>query len=166
MLTLCKTKGPFAAFIRLQLPLCIVCRSPGSRGRSPGSWCTPASCCWLWFCRSWACVLCSTSTEASISQTCTPCTAGWASAPWSRLHFRYIYTDPHFWKFSRCLNLKHRAVLFGQWLLGLAGFLLPCSPWWLRVILKPFHVWLGKAVLILSLASCVSGLNEKLVLAL
>ncbi|XP_047426411.1 lysosomal membrane ascorbate-dependent ferrireductase CYB561A3-like [Mugil cephalus] len=53
-----------------------------------------------------------------------------------------------------------------QWVLGLAGFLLPCSPWWFRIILKPFHVWLGKAILILSLASCISGLNEALLLTL
>ncbi|XP_041816654.1 cytochrome b ascorbate-dependent protein 3-like [Chelmon rostratus] len=53
-----------------------------------------------------------------------------------------------------------------QLVLGLAGFLLPCSPLWLRSTLKPVHVWMGKAILILSLTSCVSGINEKLFFAL
>uniref|UniRef100_A0A8C3A2Z1 Lysosomal membrane ascorbate-dependent ferrireductase CYB561A3 n=1 Tax=Cyclopterus lumpus TaxID=8103 RepID=A0A8C3A2Z1_CYCLU len=49
-----------------------------------------------------------------------------------------------------------------QWLLGLAGFLLPCSPPRFRSNLKPVHVWMGKAILILSLTSCISGINEQL----
>ncbi|KAF6717856.1 Cytochrome b ascorbate-dependent protein 3 [Oryzias melastigma] len=53
-----------------------------------------------------------------------------------------------------------------QWLLGLAGFLLPCSPPWFRSRLKPVHIWLGNVVLILSLTSCISGINEKLIFTL
>ncbi|XP_070781172.1 lysosomal membrane ascorbate-dependent ferrireductase CYB561A3-like [Enoplosus armatus] len=53
-----------------------------------------------------------------------------------------------------------------QWLLGLAGFLLPCSPLWFRSTLKPLHIWMGKAILILSVTSCISGINEKLLLTL
>ncbi|KAM6903032.1 lysosomal membrane ascorbate-dependent ferrireductase CYB561A3-like [Xenentodon cancila] len=56
-------------------------------------------------------------------------------------------------------------VMFAvQWALGLAGFLVPCSPPRLRRTLKPVHIWLGKVVLVLGLASCTSGINEKLLL--
>uniref|UniRef100_A0A8C6LSE4 Lysosomal membrane ascorbate-dependent ferrireductase CYB561A3 n=1 Tax=Nothobranchius furzeri TaxID=105023 RepID=A0A8C6LSE4_NOTFU len=55
------------------------------------------------------------------------------------------------------------AALFAmQWLLGFAGFLLPCSPVALRQLLKPVHVWLGSSILMLSVAACISGINEKL----
>ncbi|XP_072227653.1 lysosomal membrane ascorbate-dependent ferrireductase CYB561A3-like [Leuresthes tenuis] len=58
-------------------------------------------------------------------------------------------------------------VLFAfQWVLGLAGFLLPCSPRWFRASLKPAHIWLGSAILILSLTSCISGIGEKLFFSL
>ncbi|XP_044030222.1 lysosomal membrane ascorbate-dependent ferrireductase CYB561A3-like [Siniperca chuatsi] len=53
-----------------------------------------------------------------------------------------------------------------QLVLGLAGFLLPCSPLWFRSTLKPVHIWMGKAILILSLTSCISGINENLLLTL
>ncbi|CAJ1070409.1 lysosomal membrane ascorbate-dependent ferrireductase CYB561A3-like [Xyrichtys novacula] len=49
-----------------------------------------------------------------------------------------------------------------QWTLGLWGFLFPCSPLWFPGALKPVHIWMGKAILILSVASCISGINEKL----
>ncbi|XP_071387871.1 lysosomal membrane ascorbate-dependent ferrireductase CYB561A3-like [Centroberyx affinis] len=51
-----------------------------------------------------------------------------------------------------------------QWVLGLAAFLLPCSPLWFRKALKPAHTWMGNVIFILSLASCISGINEKLLL--
>uniref|UniRef100_A0A8C9X9E8 Lysosomal membrane ascorbate-dependent ferrireductase CYB561A3 n=1 Tax=Sander lucioperca TaxID=283035 RepID=A0A8C9X9E8_SANLU len=39
---------------------------------------------------------------------------------------------------------------------------LPCSPLWFHSsTLKPVRIWMGKAMLILSLASCISGINEK-----
>ncbi|XP_042251670.1 lysosomal membrane ascorbate-dependent ferrireductase CYB561A3-like [Thunnus maccoyii] len=58
-------------------------------------------------------------------------------------------------------------VMFAfQWVLGLAGFLFPYPPLWIRSALKPVHIWIGKAVLILSLTSCISGINEKLFLTL
>ncbi|XP_040915188.1 cytochrome b ascorbate-dependent protein 3-like [Toxotes jaculatrix] len=53
-----------------------------------------------------------------------------------------------------------------QWILGLAGFLFPCSPLWFRSGLKPVHIWLGKTILILGLIACISGINEKLLLTL
>uniref|UniRef100_A0A8C6NSS5 Lysosomal membrane ascorbate-dependent ferrireductase CYB561A3 n=1 Tax=Nothobranchius furzeri TaxID=105023 RepID=A0A8C6NSS5_NOTFU len=54
------------------------------------------------------------------------------------------------------------SLLSVQWLLGFAGFLLPCSPVALRQLLKPVHVWLGSSILMLSVAACISGINEKL----
>ncbi|XP_012705103.2 cytochrome b ascorbate-dependent protein 3 isoform X2 [Fundulus heteroclitus] len=54
------------------------------------------------------------------------------------------------------------ALFAAQWTAGLAGFLLPCSPVSLRMLLKPVHVWLGGSILLLSVAACISGINEKL----
>ncbi|XP_077353761.1 lysosomal membrane ascorbate-dependent ferrireductase CYB561A3-like [Festucalex cinctus] len=53
-----------------------------------------------------------------------------------------------------------------QWFLGLVGFLLPCSAPRLGGALKGIHVWTGQAVLMLSLAACISGINEQLFFAL
>ncbi|XP_041644091.1 cytochrome b ascorbate-dependent protein 3 isoform X2 [Cheilinus undulatus] len=55
------------------------------------------------------------------------------------------------------------AALFAiQWVAGMAGFFLPCSPISLRKLLKPIHVWMGVCILVLSIAACISGINEKL----
>ncbi|KAM3599351.1 uncharacterized protein V6R79_004255 [Siganus canaliculatus] len=54
------------------------------------------------------------------------------------------------------------AVFAVQWIVGLAGFLLPCSSLWFRSNLKPVHIWMGNVILILSLISCISGINENL----
>ncbi|XP_061657507.1 lysosomal membrane ascorbate-dependent ferrireductase CYB561A3-like isoform X2 [Syngnathoides biaculeatus] len=53
-----------------------------------------------------------------------------------------------------------------QWFLALVGFLLPCSAPRLGPALKGIHMWTGKAVLLLTLAACVSGINEQLFFAL
>ncbi|XP_046870361.1 lysosomal membrane ascorbate-dependent ferrireductase CYB561A3-like [Hypomesus transpacificus] len=53
-----------------------------------------------------------------------------------------------------------------QWALGLGVFMMPCSPLGLRKLLKPVHVWMGGAIFILSVISCISGINEKLLLTL
>lgn len=54
-------------------------------------------------------------------------------------------------------------ILFAlQWVAGFAGFLLPWSPLSFRKLLKPLHVWLGGSILTLSIAACISGINEKL----
>ncbi|XP_051907658.1 lysosomal membrane ascorbate-dependent ferrireductase CYB561A3-like [Hippocampus zosterae] len=53
-----------------------------------------------------------------------------------------------------------------QWFLGLVGFLLPCSAPRLSHYLKGIHVWTGQAVLLLTLAACISGINEQLFFAL
>ena len=53
-----------------------------------------------------------------------------------------------------------------QWLAGFGTFLLPWAPAWLRALYKPVHVFFGSAILMLSVASCVSGINEKLFFSL
>ncbi|XP_027799943.2 lysosomal membrane ascorbate-dependent ferrireductase CYB561A3 isoform X1 [Marmota flaviventris] len=54
-------------------------------------------------------------------------------------------------------------ILFAcQWSLGFAIFLLPWASLWLRSLLKPIHVFFGAAILCLSVASVISGINEKL----
>uniref|UniRef100_W5NEG0 Lysosomal membrane ascorbate-dependent ferrireductase CYB561A3 n=1 Tax=Lepisosteus oculatus TaxID=7918 RepID=W5NEG0_LEPOC len=60
-------------------------------------------------------------------------------------------------------------VLFAtqqQWALGLCTFLLPCSPLDLRKFVKPLHVWMGSAIFIMGIISCISGINEKLIFSL
>lgn len=53
-----------------------------------------------------------------------------------------------------------------QWVGGMAVFLLPWAEPPIRKLLKPFHVWLGGAILSLSIAACISGINEKLFFSL
>lgn len=53
-----------------------------------------------------------------------------------------------------------------QWAVGMAAFLLPCSPVTLRKLIKPLHVWFGGIILTLSIIACISGINEKLFFAL
>uniref|UniRef100_A0AAV2MPV0 Lysosomal membrane ascorbate-dependent ferrireductase CYB561A3 n=1 Tax=Knipowitschia caucasica TaxID=637954 RepID=A0AAV2MPV0_KNICA len=49
-----------------------------------------------------------------------------------------------------------------QWGAGFSLFLLPWSPLSWRKAFKPVHVWLGGSILGLSIAACISGINEKL----
>ncbi|XP_076020604.1 lysosomal membrane ascorbate-dependent ferrireductase CYB561A3 isoform X2 [Genypterus blacodes] len=60
------------------------------------------------------------------------------------------------------IGITATALFAVQWLVGLLGFLLPCSPMELRKLLKPVHVWMGVSILTLSVAACISGINEKL----
>ncbi|NXC90292.1 CYAC3 protein, partial [Cercotrichas coryphoeus] len=57
-------------------------------------------------------------------------------------------------------------LLFPQWAAGFGAFLLPWAPAWLRALYKPIHVFFGSTILMLSVASCVSGINEKLFFSL
>nr|XP_019937434.1 PREDICTED: cytochrome b ascorbate-dependent protein 3-like [Paralichthys olivaceus] len=69
---------------------------------------------------------------------------------------------PNLYSLHSWVGICTVALFALQWILGLAGFLFPCSPLWFRGSLKPVHVWLGKMILILGLSSCISGINEKL----
>lgn len=53
-----------------------------------------------------------------------------------------------------------------QWVMGFTVFLLPCTPMAARALIKPAHVWMGGIILVLSIVSCISGINEKLFFAL
>ncbi|CAD7670223.1 unnamed protein product [Nyctereutes procyonoides] len=53
-----------------------------------------------------------------------------------------------------------------QWFLGFVVFLLPWMSVWLRSLLKPIHVFFGVIILSLSIASVISGINEKLFFSL
>lgn len=63
-----------------------------------------------------------------------------------------------------CATPPH--LLSPQWVAGFSAFLLPYAPIWLRTLYKPIHVFFGSTIIMLSMASCVSGINEKLFFSL
>lgn len=70
-----------------------------------------------------------------------------------------------------CCTFQNRTVQPGtslcpQWFLGFVVFLLPWVPVWLRGLLKPIHIFFGAIILSLSVASVISGINEKLFFSL
>lgn len=75
-------------------------------------------------------------------------------------HIAHLYSL-HSW-----LGISAVFLFACQWSLGLSVFLLPWAPAWLRARLKPLHVFFGAAILALSLAAVISGVNEKLFFSL
>lgn len=73
---------------------------------------------------------------------------------------------PNLYSLHSWIGISAVALFALQWVAGFAGFLLPCSPLSFRKLLKPVHVWLGGSILTLSIAACISGINEKLFFAL
>ncbi|XP_033828780.1 lysosomal membrane ascorbate-dependent ferrireductase CYB561A3 isoform X1 [Periophthalmus magnuspinnatus] len=73
---------------------------------------------------------------------------------------------PNLYSLHSWVGLSAVLLFAVQWVAGFAGFLLPCSPVSFRKLLKPLHVWLGGSILSLSIAACVSGINEKLIFVL
>ncbi|KAG7240001.1 hypothetical protein INR49_028082 [Caranx melampygus] len=69
---------------------------------------------------------------------------------------------PNLYSLHSWIGIAATALFAIQWVVGVAGFLLPCSPVSLRALLKPIHVWMGGSILWLSIAACISGINEKL----
>ncbi|XP_041792958.1 cytochrome b ascorbate-dependent protein 3 isoform X2 [Chelmon rostratus] len=69
---------------------------------------------------------------------------------------------PNLYSLHSWIGIAATALFAMQWLVGMAGFLLPCSPTSLRKLLKPVHVWFGGSILSLSIVACISGINEKL----
>ncbi|XP_069022223.1 lysosomal membrane ascorbate-dependent ferrireductase CYB561A3 isoform X1 [Embiotoca jacksoni] len=69
---------------------------------------------------------------------------------------------PNLYSLHSWIGIAATALFALQWAVGLATFLLPCSPVWLRKTLKPVHAWMGAFILSLSIAACISGINEKL----
>ncbi|XP_070760046.1 lysosomal membrane ascorbate-dependent ferrireductase CYB561A3 isoform X3 [Enoplosus armatus] len=115
-----------------------------------------------------------------------PLTWGQNKLPWKLLHaalmllalvlsivglcavfdFHNAKNIPNLYSLHSWIGLTATALFAIQWVVGVAGFLLPCSPTSLRRLLKPVHVWMGGSILTLSIASCISGINEKLFFAL
>ncbi|XP_063084313.1 lysosomal membrane ascorbate-dependent ferrireductase CYB561A3 isoform X2 [Cavia porcellus] len=72
----------------------------------------------------------------------------------------------HLYSLHSWLGLAAVILFACQWSLGFAIFLLPWAPLWLRSLLKPLHVFFGAAILSLSVAAVISGINEKLFFSL
>ncbi|XP_066570508.1 lysosomal membrane ascorbate-dependent ferrireductase CYB561A3 [Amia ocellicauda] len=73
---------------------------------------------------------------------------------------------PNVYSLHSWLGISTVVLFTAQWALGLGVFLLPYSPVELRKLVKPVHVWMGSAIFILSIVSCISGINEKLFFSL
>ncbi|KAM9857767.1 lysosomal membrane ascorbate-dependent ferrireductase CYB561A3 isoform 2-T2 [Aulostomus maculatus] len=69
---------------------------------------------------------------------------------------------PNLYSLHSWIGIAATALFAIQWVMGVTGFLLPCSPLSLRQLLKPLHVWMGGVILSLTIAACISGINEKL----
>ncbi|XP_023253362.1 cytochrome b ascorbate-dependent protein 3-like isoform X3 [Seriola lalandi dorsalis] len=111
-----------------------------------------------------------------------PLTWGQNKLPWKLLHaalmlialvlsivglcavfdFHNANNIPNLYSLHSWIGIAATALFAIQWVVGVAGFLLPCSPISLRKLLKPVHVWMGGSILWLSIAACISGINEKL----
>lgn len=111
-----------------------------------------------------------------------PLTWGQNKLPWKLLHaalmfvalilsivglcavfeFHNAKNTPNLYSLHSWIGIAATALFAIQWVVGMAGFLLPWSPVSLRALLKPIHVWMGGSILWLSIAACISGINEKL----
>ncbi|XP_063752520.1 LOW QUALITY PROTEIN: lysosomal membrane ascorbate-dependent ferrireductase CYB561A3 [Eleginops maclovinus] len=69
---------------------------------------------------------------------------------------------PNLYSLHSWIGIAATALFALQWVFGLGVFLLPFAPPSLRGLLKPVHVWMGGGILWLSVAACISGINEKL----
>ncbi|XP_075881807.1 lysosomal membrane ascorbate-dependent ferrireductase CYB561A3 isoform X1 [Nelusetta ayraudi] len=111
-----------------------------------------------------------------------PLTWGQNKRPWKLLHgalmllalvlavlglcavfdFHNANGTPNLYSLHSWVGVATAALFAAQWAVGVATFLLPCSPASLRKFVKPVHVFLGATMLSLSAVACVSGINEKL----
>ncbi|XP_072521343.1 lysosomal membrane ascorbate-dependent ferrireductase CYB561A3 isoform X2 [Salminus brasiliensis] len=111
-----------------------------------------------------------------------PLTWGQNKKPWKLLHagllllsllfavlglcavfdFHNANNTPNLYSLHSWVGIVTTILFATQWAAGFGAFLLPCSPVALRVLVKPAHVWMGATILVLSVVSCISGINEKL----
>ncbi|KAG7477224.1 hypothetical protein MATL_G00091810 [Megalops atlanticus] len=70
---------------------------------------------------------------------------------------------PNLYSLHSWLGISTVTLFTAQWMLGLSAFVLPCSPMAFRQLLKPVHVCMGSMIFVLSIASCLTGINEKLI---
>ncbi|NWR38935.1 CYAC3 protein, partial [Tachuris rubrigastra] len=73
---------------------------------------------------------------------------------------------PNMYSLHSWMGLGTVLLFSCQWAAGFGAFLLPWAPAWLRQLYKPIHIFFGSTILMLSVASCVSGINEKLFFSL
>ncbi|CAH1238261.1 CYB561 [Branchiostoma lanceolatum] len=58
-------------------------------------------------------------------------------------------------------------ILFAlQWVLGLSTYMLPFASRWIRTLFMPYHRFLGLAIFALAIATCLTGLTEKLLFSI
>ncbi|KAJ8285941.1 hypothetical protein GJAV_G00032710 [Gymnothorax javanicus] len=111
-----------------------------------------------------------------------PLTWGHSKLPWKLLHAAMMFLAlllsilglcavfsfhnangiPNLYSLHSWLGICTAALFAAQWVMGMTAFLLPCSPMAFRRLLKPVHMWMGSIIFTLSIASCISGINEKL----
>ncbi|KAI4885666.1 hypothetical protein NFI96_026598, partial [Prochilodus magdalenae] len=115
-----------------------------------------------------------------------PLTWGQNKLPWKLLHagllllsllcavvglcavfgFHNSNNTPNLYSLHSWVGIVTTFLFATQWAAGFGTFLLPFSPVALRVLMKPVHVWMGAIIFVLSIVSCISGINEKLFFAL
>ncbi|XP_063145254.1 lysosomal membrane ascorbate-dependent ferrireductase CYB561A3 isoform X2 [Candoia aspera] len=76
--------------------------------------------------------------------------------------FHSVQKIPNMYSLHSWLGLSAVLLFSCQWLMGFASFLMPWTPIWFRALYKPIHVFFGSTILALAIASCISGINEKL----
>ncbi|NXW49359.1 CYAC3 protein, partial [Nyctiprogne leucopyga] len=81
-------------------------------------------------------------------------------------YFHNAHGTPNMYSLHSWVGLATVLLFSCQWLTGFSAFLLPWAPAWLRALYKPVHIFFGSTILMLSMASCVSGINEKLFFSL
>uniref|UniRef100_A0A4W5MX61 Lysosomal membrane ascorbate-dependent ferrireductase CYB561A3 n=1 Tax=Hucho hucho TaxID=62062 RepID=A0A4W5MX61_9TELE len=86
-----------------------------------------------------------------------PLTWGQNKLPWMLLHAGVMLL-------ALVCSVLGLSLFTTQWVVALGGFLLPCSPMSFLKLLKRAHVWIGDSILLLSIMSCISGINQKLFL--
>uniref|UniRef100_A0A8C9VIG9 Lysosomal membrane ascorbate-dependent ferrireductase CYB561A3 n=1 Tax=Scleropages formosus TaxID=113540 RepID=A0A8C9VIG9_SCLFO len=111
-----------------------------------------------------------------------PLTWGQNKQPWKLLHAGLLFLAfflsvlglcavfdyhkkggiPNLYSLHSWLGMCTTVLFTAQWVLGSGAFLVPWSPMAFRKILKPVHVWMGSVIFVLGIASCISGINEKL----
>ncbi|NXQ95543.1 CYAC3 protein, partial [Sagittarius serpentarius] len=80
--------------------------------------------------------------------------------------FHNNYGTPNMYSLHSWLGLATMLLFSCQVGAAPAPCPLPWAPAWLRALYKPVHVFFGSTILMLSVASCVSGINEKLFFSL
>ncbi|XP_047679669.1 lysosomal membrane ascorbate-dependent ferrireductase CYB561A3 isoform X5 [Prionailurus viverrinus] len=102
---------------------------------------------------------------AASCSTITPCS--WSLAQWwSTVLFHNHENTVSLYSLHSWLGIVTVFLFACQWFLGFVVFLLPWVSVWLRSLLKPIHVFFGAVILFLSVASVISGINEKLFFSL